>query len=245
MPERLVKDPIYFQASERLRQLLADGVFAPGEKFLTERQVAERFSLSRATANKVLSGLVAGGALEFRKGVGTFVKEPARLDYDLRALVSFTEKARAAGKTPETRVLSLEKLPPRPSFAPDEPLWSLTRLRLADGVPVILESRLLLVKYCPKLTPELAESSLYAYLSGTLGLAVSGADEVIQAVGATPEEAISLEATAGTPCLCITATATLTSGEPLWHERTLYRGDAYELRHRLGPIARAPQGTLV
>jgi GntR family transcriptional regulator len=243
MPEALVKDPIYFQATERLRTLLREGTFAPGEKFLTEREVAERFSISRATANKVLSGLVAGGALEFRKGVGTFVKEPPRLDYDLRALVSFTEKARAAGKTPETRVLALERTTSL-SFAPGEPLWSLTRLRLADGVPVIFESRLLTLKYCPDLTEAIASGSLYVYLADTLGLAVAGADESIQAVGATPEEASALQVSAGTPCLCVTATATLTSGEALWRERTLYRGDAYELRHRLGPIARAPQGVL-
>jgi GntR family transcriptional regulator len=243
MPETLVKDPIYFQASERLQTLLRDGVFVPGEKFLTEREVAERFSISRATANKVLSGLVAGGALEFRKGVGTFVKEPPRLDYDLRALVSFTEKARAAGKTPQTRVLSLERAT-SPDFSPGEPLWSLTRLRLADGIPVILESRLLVLKFCPDLTEALAEGSLYAYLADTLGLAVAGADEVIQAVGASESEAARLEVPTGKPCLCITATASLISGEALWHERTLYRGDAYELRHRLGPIARAPQGVL-
>jgi GntR family transcriptional regulator len=244
MPEALVKDPIYFQAAERLRGLIVSGAFVPGEKFLTERQVAERFSISRATANKVLAGLVADGSLEFRKGVGTFVREAQKLDYDLRALVSFTEKARAVGKTPETRVLTLERLPAHPTFAPGEALWMLERLRLANGIPVIRESRLLVQRHCPQLTAELATGSLYAYLTDTLGLAVAGADEVIQAVGADSRDAALLEVDAGTPCLCITATAALVSGEPLWWERTLYRGDAYELRHQLGPITHAARGVL-
>jgi DNA-binding GntR family transcriptional regulator len=55
-----------------------------GDRFLTERQVSEQFGVSRATANKALANVVAEGVLEFRKGVGTFVREPL-LDYDLRA----------------------------------------------------------------------------------------------------------------------------------------------------------------
>jgi DNA-binding GntR family transcriptional regulator len=46
-----------------------------GERLLTERQICERFGVSRATANKALSNLVSEGVLEFRKGVGTFVRE--------------------------------------------------------------------------------------------------------------------------------------------------------------------------
>ncbi len=72
-------------------------------QFLTERQICERFDVSRATANKALSNLVVEGVLEFKKGVGTFVRGGV-LDYDLRALVSFTDKASVAGKRPTTRL---------------------------------------------------------------------------------------------------------------------------------------------
>ena len=65
--------------------------------------------MSRPTANKVLAGLVSEGALEFRKGVGTFVRG-ALLDYDMQSLVSFTSKAKEAGKRPSTNVLAFEKV---------------------------------------------------------------------------------------------------------------------------------------
>ena len=101
------------QLIERLRTLIRERQFAPGAKFLTEREVAERFKTSRPTANKALSSLVAEGLLEFRQGAGTFVRESV-LDYDLQRLVSFTDKARSVGKTPGTEVAVA--MPLRPAW---------------------------------------------------------------------------------------------------------------------------------
>ena len=95
------KHPVYQQLQDEIRSLIDNGEFEIGDKFLSERQVAERFQVSRPTANKVLASLVADGRLEFRKGVGTFVCDNDNvLGYDLRILVSFTDKVRAMGKTP-------------------------------------------------------------------------------------------------------------------------------------------------
>src|SRR5436305_1998768 len=105
----LVKQPIYQQLNEALRGLLGSGEFRTGARFLTERQVSEWFEVSRATANKALSNLVSEGILEFKKGIGTFVRGGV-LDYDLRSLVSFTGKAAAAGKRPSTRVLDFDRI---------------------------------------------------------------------------------------------------------------------------------------
>src|SRR5512140_3531331 len=152
----LVKEPIYQQLNGRLRLLIGSDECPRGSQFLTERQICERFGVSRATANKALSNLVSEGLLEFRKGVGTFVRGRA-LDYNLRALVSFTEKALAAGKRPTTEVLDFEStlardvlddVPQILEVAPDSALYYMERLRLADGLPVILEKRYIVAEYC-------------------------------------------------------------------------------------------------
>ena len=62
---RLVRDPIYSQLNELLCELLQSGEFQAGEQSLTERNVAERFQVSRVTARKALSHLVTSGLLEF------------------------------------------------------------------------------------------------------------------------------------------------------------------------------------
>jgi GntR family transcriptional regulator len=255
MTRRLVRDPIYQQLNQALRDMIRDKEFAVGDQFLTERQICEQFGVSRATANKALSNLVAEGVLEFRKGVGTFVRGGI-LDYDLRALVSFTEKAIVAEKTPATQVLLLEAMLAKDAaveiasklhIQPDEVVHYIERLRLADDVPVILEHRYVVTKFCPDLSEADVAGSLFAAWTEKYKLDVTGADQTIRAVPIRGKEAKLLHVRSGAAGLLVTATGYLSGGVPLWWEQTLYRGDAYEFHNRLGPIqtARPAAGTLL
>lgn len=247
----IVKEPIYFQLNGQLRQMIVSGECRVGSKFLTERQISERFGVSRPTANKALSNLVSEGLLEFRKGVGTFVRGRP-IDYNLRALVSFTEEAIEAGRKPSTSVLLfqqvqagdvLDDVPEILHAAPDSALYYMERLRLADGVPVILEKRYVVGRHCLGLRETDVGGSLYQLWTGRFGLAIEGADESIRAVNLRGADARILEVRDGAAGMLVTSVGYLIGGEPLWSERTLYRGDAYEFRNRLGglqPAGRAP-----
>jgi GntR family transcriptional regulator len=240
----LVKEPIYHQLTNHLRQLIASPEYPVSGKFLTERQICERFGVSRATANKVLSGLVSEGLLDFRKGVGTFVRIRT-LDYNLQVLVSFTEEAQAAGKRPTTEVLRfetvksqdvLDEVPELLQAAPDSLLYYLERLRLADGLPVIYERRHVVAEHCPGLTEADLTGSLYALWTGRYGLIIEGAEERVQAVNLRGAEALALKVRNGAAGLRVTSVGYVTGRRPLWFESTLYRGDAYEFRNRLGGL---------
>ena len=69
MKRQIVRAPIYQQLNQALRELLREGEFVEGDQFLTERQICERFDVSRATANKALSNLVASSDLGMRDAV--------------------------------------------------------------------------------------------------------------------------------------------------------------------------------
>ena len=246
MDTSLVRSPVYQQLNQRLRAALA-AEYRSGDQFLTEREVAEKFQVSRATANKSLASLVSEGFLEFRKGLGTFVRRDV-IDYDVRSLVSFTEKARAAGKKPSTELLTFGKLSGAEVEASIQTalqvesnalLWEMERVRLADGVPVILEHRYVVHGYCPKLTKTQAEGSLYRAWTESHGLKIAGANEVIRAVLLTTRESQLLQTTAGVPALEVVSIGFLEDDSRLWWERTLYRGDQYEFHSRLGPIQSA------
>jgi GntR family transcriptional regulator len=243
MSKRLVTTPIYQQLNQLLRELIRQGEFAENDRFLTERQICERFGVSRATANKALSNLVAEGVLEFKKGVGTFVRG-GMLDYDLRALVSFTDKALSAGKTPSTKVLQCQLI--RAGEAPVDlsPLqlesaatvYYLERLRLANDLPVILERRYVVESHCPGLTEADLTGSLYAIWLDKCRLDVIGADQTIRAVTIRGGDAKLLDVSQGAAGLLVSSVGYVRGDWPLWWEQTLYRGDAYEFRNRLGPI---------
>jgi GntR family transcriptional regulator len=246
MKTDLVRSPVYQQLNRLLRHTLATE-YRAGDQFLTEREIADKFEVSRATANKSLASLVSEGLLEFRKGLGTFVRRDM-IDYDVRSLVSFTEKARAAGKKPSTELLTFGKLTAAETakqvqlalqVAPGDLLWEIDRIRLADGVPVILEHRYIVHKLCPKLTRTHAAGSLYRTWTETHDLSIGGANDIIRAVLLTAEESQHLQTASRSPALEVVSVGFLDSEIPLWWERTLYRGDQYEFHSRLGGIQSA------
>lgn len=247
MSTELVRQPMYQQLNEALRRLVSTGEFKTGERFLTEREISVRFEVSRVTANKALSNLVSEGILEFRKGIGTFVRGGV-LDYDLRSLVSFTGKAAAAGKRPTTRVLAFDTIaassaPPRVGAAlrveGGDWLYSVERLRLADAVPVILERRYVVERLCPGLHRRDFGSSLYGLWTDRFKLEIAGADQTIRAAAIRGREARLLEVPGGAAGLVVRSTGWLRDGKPLWWEQTLYRGDAYAFHNRLGAVQTA------
>lgn len=60
MDPTIVRDPMYQQINKRLR-LLVGREYTFGQQFPTEREIVQRFAVSRATANKALASLVSEG----------------------------------------------------------------------------------------------------------------------------------------------------------------------------------------
>ena len=233
---RIIREPIYQQVVNALRELLTQN-FAPGDKFLTERDIADRYDVSRPTANKCLSALVSEGLLDFRKGVGTFVKERG-LSYDMRELLSFSAMARAQGKRASTQVLALDVVKQVDDAVSDalgtSDCWLLERLRLVDEAPVSLERRWLPRELYPDLHVGALSGSVYALLSERYGLTVGGTEQDIIAHNCDEREAGLLQVAPGAAGLVVSALGRERDSRPLWFERTLYRGDAFSLSVKIG-----------
>lgn len=232
----LVRSPMYQQLHDLLLESLR-GEYRPGAQFLTEREIGARFGVSRATANKALAALVAEGQLEFRKGVGTFVSG-RKLEYDLRSLVSFTDKASACGYVPSTRVRLFKRLEAGPAGSPlaDVDVWFVDRFRLANEAPVIHERRWVNAQICSELSRDVCAGSLYAFWTDVMSLEIAGAEQRLKVIALSSEQAAGLAAQPGAPAFEVHATGTLTDGRVLWVEETVYRGDRYEFETTLGPV---------
>ncbi|MGA2480197.1 MAG: GntR family transcriptional regulator [Spirochaetia bacterium] len=241
--EKINKDPIYQQLNGILRRLLASDEFTIGGKFLTERAICGRFEVSRATANKALSNLVSEGLLEFKKGVGTFLKSKPP-EEDVQSLASFTRNAIAAGKVPTTRILNVQqtkgcRIPSTIAavleVAGTDGIYVVERLRLADGVPMILEHRFIVARHCPDLDLNSLEGSLYALFTEKYNLHIIGSEETMSAVTITHRAAKLLGVKPGKAGLLVTAIGYIVGEVPLWYERTLHRPDGWEFRCRVTP----------
>ncbi len=255
MPRETDREPIYKQLTETLAELIATE-YSVGDRFLTERQVSERYGISRTTVNKALSNLVVDGLLEFRKGIGTFVQR-RKLNVDLKRLVSFTAKATAAGFVPstvvrsfrKTRVRDLELLPPAAVIAlldVDEgtALYETERVRSVDDRVVIYERRALLADRCPGLIASDVAGSLYTVLSERFAIKIDGVAQRIRARNIETDAAEILGCEPETAVLELTGVGHADGGKPLWYEQTYYHGDAYEFVNQVRATGDDSQSSL-
>ena len=72
--------PIYLQIGIRVREQLARGDLAPGEKLPSARDLAARLSVNPNTVAHAYERLEADGVIETRRGLGTFIREDAPID---------------------------------------------------------------------------------------------------------------------------------------------------------------------
>ena len=66
---------IYEEIIRQIKTLVQEGKLKSGDQLPPERELAERFKVSRASVREALRALESMGLLEIRRGEGTFVRE--------------------------------------------------------------------------------------------------------------------------------------------------------------------------
>lgn len=231
--------PLHAQLQAVLMQRISRGELKPHEAIPSEAELTQAYNLSRYTVRHAIATLIKEGYLYRVRGRGTFVSRP-REHFDLVRLRSFTEEMRARGASPGTRVLGLEVIEPegqvaiRLGLTSDMPAWRISRLRLADGEPMCIQTSHIPQPLAPSLSLDDLEgtSSLYELLETRFNLVVAEADELIEAVLAWDEEARLLGIQPGAPLVSREVTSYTKTGQPIEFSTTLYRADRYALAYR-------------
>lgn len=231
--------PLYYQIKTRLMEAIENGQLKPGDRVPSERELTEKFNVSRMTARQALAELESQGVLYRVQGKGTFVATP-KLEQPLAGITSFTEDMRRRGLEPGARVLSVEEVPAGRrvgralGLAETTPVFRLERLRLAGGEPMALEVSHIPVALCPALfTVDFADQSLYKILAETFGVKLVKAVQSLEAVPADAYEADVLHVREGTPLLLLERISRDSTDRPAEFVRSLYRGDRYRFTTEL------------
>ena len=66
---------IYEQIVDQIGQLVAEGHLKPGDRLPSERELVERFQVSRASIREAISALEMMGLIEVRSGEGTYIRQ--------------------------------------------------------------------------------------------------------------------------------------------------------------------------
>lgn len=67
---------LYHEVSEKIKDLITSGAFPPGSRLPAERELAERFEVSRVTVREAEIALQALGYISIKTGSGVYVLDP-------------------------------------------------------------------------------------------------------------------------------------------------------------------------
>ena len=226
------------KATEELRRRIVADINAgvPGAKLGSERDLAERYSTSRTTLRHMLAALEEAGLVHraIGRSGGIFISH-AQVQRSLSDVVGVPAFLANQGYVAGTRVLSTKITAPDRitqkalELGTEDFVVEIQRVRLADGSPISLELAQFPAETFPGLLEKQLGGSLYEILEDHYGLVTSRADERIEAVNATPDEASVLSVKPQSALLLITRIAYDQHGTPCEFSRDLFRGDRTRL----------------
>lgn len=226
--------PVYFQIEQYIEELIDTNGMEAGDRIPSEKAFTDQFHVSRMTVRQAITDLVNKGILVRSQGRGTFVSGRRKLEKPLNILNGFTQDTLRRGLKPASKILDFRRMKPPEKVAgklmleKDSEVFEVRRVRLADELPVALETTYVPQALFPGFSAEEANRSLYDYVEKECSKAIESADQTVEASLVTTDEARILEVPGRSPVLLIERLSTLTGGIPFELTKSLYRADRYK-----------------
>ncbi|MEA5047385.1 MAG: GntR family transcriptional regulator [Eubacteriales bacterium] len=188
------EQPIFKKIIDSIDAGIASGTYARGEAIPSEPELCKLFSTTRMTVRRAIDALVNEGKLYRVQGKGTFVSH-----FELNKTYQkhgFTSNMRSLGVTPSSRVLfcgecaANDYVRANLELEPDEPVFCLKRVRMADLEPIAIERVWLSLKRFPTLPKhDFSQESLYEVLRKDYGIEAGYSQQKINAVTVDGDDA--------------------------------------------------------
>lgn len=226
--------PLYYQLKQVLLHQIQNGDFRPGEVFPSEKELEERYAVSRITVRRALGDLASEGYISRQAGRGTFVLPGKLLDRSEK-LGGLIEDLLDQGYEVQSEILEHRLVPvpqdigARLAIPEGNSVLYFEKLVYADGAPIALAMCYFNLGPHVQLTvDELNQSTIYPLLERKYGIVIRHAERTIEATAALRREAKVLGVKVNAPMLLARLHVIDERGQPVAYVKTLYRGDRYK-----------------
>ena len=199
--------PRFIAIKSALVDDIEHGRLTPGDQVESENQLAQRFEVSRMTARRALSELVAEGILARTQGVGTFVADSRPMS-SMLTIKGIKDEILARGHDYQCRIVTREQRVATPSESrwlgvkEASTVYFTSLIHYENALPVQLENRWVNPHWAPDyLKQDFTAMTPNYYLNQVAPL--TEADHVVSAVLPENDTAEKLMITPSSPCLQI------------------------------------------
>lgn len=219
---------IYRDVADDVAARILQGEFPAGGSLPSEHELAAAYGVSRSTVRRALGLLRDRGELSSHRGASWTVTS-VRQSQDFEQLRSFAQWANSRGMVAGGLVISSTTTPAtvadrrRLQLGPDDDVLRVVRVRLLDNRRVMLERTVYATWMIPvihSLRP--SEPSVVQTLATRFGIVTARADNTLDAVAATAEDADLLGVRRASPLLRLRRQSFEAGGRPIEHSDDRY-----------------------
>lgn len=224
----------FIRIYENIAADIRTGKIEAGTLLPSELDLTEQYQTSRETIRKALKMLYEEGYIQKIQGKGSIVLDIRKIDFPISGLVSFKELAQKMGHRAKTYVNVFEErevdqnLFKQINFALNEKVWEIVRVRNVDGEHVILDKDYISQKLVPGLNKEICNNSIYEYIEGELGLAISFAKKEILVEEPTEEDRKWLDLDGFHNVVVVRSQVYLEDASPFQYTESRHRPDKFK-----------------
>ena len=228
------KVPYYLRFRDHFAGMIEAGMLAAGKKLPPERELAEKFSITRVTVRQALARMEAEGLIFREERRGWFVSPP-RIRYDPTANTSFTESIAEQGRVAGTTVLSKQQVAASQwesmhlGCAVGDPIYAISRLRTVDGRAVLVEQIHIKAERCPGLLDHPLDQSMTDLMSQEYDIIEHRTQINMRPTALSEIPAKALGVAVGTPSLYLSRAILDQFNEVIEFDQEFWRHDAIDI----------------
>lgn len=233
MKENYEKIPKYQIIENDILDKINQGIYPPESALPTEAELVQIYGCSRVTIRQALNNLAYKKFIYKKHGSGSFVSKSLAIQRT-PLLKSFTEDMEEMGKTASSIVNTFnitkagKTLSEILSIQPDDRVYYIERIRMADGKPIMFEKTFMSVDLHPEMSIKILESSKYKY-ADEHGLSVDYAYQNISPIFPPEYIANELHISTKQPILRIANTTYLKDGRVFDYTELYMNTEFYQL----------------
>ena len=212
--------------------------YKPNEQLPFEKELCEKYNLSKMTVKKALDLLVNDGLIIKRRGSGTFVK-----DITEKEIQRIIEKKQFSGLTTTSighkvtsKVLEFKIINATKEIADilkieeDEFIYFVHRVRYVDDKAVVIEKTYIPLNLIPGMKLADVKKSIYGYIKDKLGLNIQSAHSTVRAMKSDELDRKYLNLEKDEPILEVERVAYLDNGKVFEYSFSRHRYDKFEFK---------------
>ena len=212
--------------------------YKPNEQLPFEKELCEKYNVSKMTVKKALDLLVNDGLIIKIRGSGTFVK-----DITEKEIQRIIEKKQFSGLTTTSighkvtsKVLEFKIINATKEIADilkieeDEFIYFVHRVRYVDDKAVVIEKTYIPLNLIPGMKLADVKKSIYGYIKDKLGLNIQSAHSTVRAMKSDELDRKYLNLEKDEPILEVERVAYLDNGKVFEYSFSRHRYDKFEFK---------------